>query len=38
MLSKTMLSMLFIRKQEAKGLLDSLRLNTPLNRLKNAFS
>ena len=28
----------FIKKQEAKGLLDRLGLNTPLNRLKNSFS
>ena len=27
----------FVKEQEAKGLLDSLGLNTPLNRLKNAL-
>ena len=27
----------FIKTQQAKGLLDSLGLITPLNRLKNAF-
>ena len=27
----------FVKEQEAKGLLDSLGFNTPLNRLKNAL-
>ena len=27
----------FVKEQETQGLLDSLGLNTPLNRLKNAL-